>query len=144
MLFCIFQKKRNLADAISQCATLLLVRVVKADLKTTKKKKCKLSNNTSQNNLILNFSPSDSLQLSSTAHLRSCMVNADDYRIFVGDLGNECTDDNLAKAFSKYPTFTRAKVIRDKRTQKSKGYGFVSLMDPEDFVKAMREMNGES
>eukprot|EP00301_Raphidiophrys_heterophryoidea_P003783 c11694_g2_i3.p1 GENE.c11694_g2_i3~~c11694_g2_i3.p1 ORF type:complete len:112 (-),score=24.48 c11694_g2_i3:310-624(-) len=66
-----------------------------------------------------------------------------DYRIFCGDLGNECTDDNLAKAFSKYPTFARARVVRDKKTGKTKGYGFVSFLDPQDFVTAMKEMDGK-
>ena len=33
-----------------------------------------------------------------------------DYRIFVGDLGNEVNDDILAKAFSKYTSFQKAKV----------------------------------
>eukprot|EP00299_Pterocystis_sp_00344_P005042 c16367_g1_i1.p1 GENE.c16367_g1_i1~~c16367_g1_i1.p1 ORF type:complete len:163 (+),score=31.65 c16367_g1_i1:212-700(+) len=65
-----------------------------------------------------------------------------DYRIFVGDLGNECSDDTLAKAFSKYSSFAKARVVRDKRTGESRGYGFVSLLDPEEFVTAMREMNG--
>ncbi|KDO28829.1 hypothetical protein SPRG_20032 [Saprolegnia parasitica CBS 223.65] len=36
-----------------------------------------------------------------------------------------------------------AKVVRDKLTHKSKGYGFVSFLDPFDAAKAMREMNGK-
>ena len=44
-----------------------------------------------------------------------------DYRIFCGDLGNEVTDEILATAFRKYPTFIKARVIRDKRTGKSRG-----------------------
>ena len=34
-------------------------------------------------------------------------------------------------------------VVRDKRTNKTKGYGFVSFKDPGDFANAMRELNGE-
>ena len=67
----------------------------------------------------------------------------DDFRIFCGDLGNEVNDDILARAFSRFPSFLKAKVIRDKRTGKTKGYGFVSFKDPSDYVRAMREMNGE-
>ena len=53
------------------------------------------------------------------------------------------TDETLGRAFSKYTTFVRAKVVRDKRTQKTKGYGFVSFRDPNDYVRAIREMNGK-
>lgn len=67
----------------------------------------------------------------------------DDFRIFVGDLGNEVTDDALTRAFAKYPSFQKAKVIREKKTNKTKGYGFVSFKDSGDFIKAMREMNGK-
>ncbi|KAL4228945.1 RNA-binding protein 42 [Mactra antiquata] len=67
----------------------------------------------------------------------------DDFRLFCGDLGNEVTDEVLARAFSKYSSFVKAKVIRDKRSNKTKGYGFVSFRDPTDYVRAMREMNGK-
>lgn len=67
----------------------------------------------------------------------------DDFRIFCGDLGNDVNDDLLVRTFNKFPSFQRAKVIRDKRTSKSKGYGFVSFKDPQDFIKAMKEMDGE-
>ncbi|VEN52779.1 unnamed protein product [Callosobruchus maculatus] len=66
----------------------------------------------------------------------------DDFRIFCGDLGNDVTDELLVRTFNKFPSFQRAKVIRDKRTNKTKGYGFVSFKDPADFTKAMKEMNG--
>ncbi|XP_013187822.1 RNA-binding protein 42 [Amyelois transitella] len=66
----------------------------------------------------------------------------DDFRMFCGDLGNDVTDELLTRTFSKYTSFQRAKVIRDKRTNKSKGFGFVSFKDPGDFIKAMKEMDG--
>ncbi|XP_060756187.1 RNA-binding protein 42 isoform X1 [Neoarius graeffei] len=69
--------------------------------------------------------------------------DSDDFRIFCGDLGNEVNDDILTRAFSRYPSFLKAKVVRDKRTGKTKGYGFVSFKDPNDYVRAMREMNGK-
>ena len=34
-------------------------------------------------------------------------------------------------------------MIRDKKTNKTKGFGFVSFKEPGDFTKAMREMNGK-
>nr|CAH8832198.1 unnamed protein product [Trichobilharzia regenti] len=66
-----------------------------------------------------------------------------DFRLFCGDLGNEVTDDTLSRAFNRYSSFQKARVVRDKRTGKSRGYGFVSFSDPGDFTRAMREMNGK-
>jgi len=66
-----------------------------------------------------------------------------DFRIFCGDLGNDVTDEVLARTFGRYSSFQKAKVIRDKRTNKTKGFGFVSFKDPSDFTRAMREMNGK-
>ncbi|KAK6742314.1 hypothetical protein RB195_009900 [Necator americanus] len=66
-----------------------------------------------------------------------------DFRIFCGDLGNEVSDELLAKAFRKYPSFRKAKVVRDSRSNKSKGYGFVSFGESDDYVRAMREMDGK-
>ena len=66
-----------------------------------------------------------------------------DFRIFAGDLGNDVTDEVLTRTFGRYPSFQRAKVIRDKKNNKTKGYGFVSFKDPQDFTRAIRELNGK-
>ena len=68
--------------------------------------------------------------------------DAQDYRIFCGDLGNEVNDDTLFRAFSPYKSLQKVKVIRDKRSHKSKGYGFASFKDPKDFLSALKEVNG--
>jgi RNA recognition motif. (a.k.a. RRM, RBD, or RNP domain) len=65
------------------------------------------------------------------------------FRIFVGNLAGEVTDDSLLKAFSKYTSVQKARVIRDKRTTKSKGYGFVSFTSSDDYFQAAREMQGK-
>lgn len=65
------------------------------------------------------------------------------FRIFVGNLAGEVTDDSLLKAFSKYGSVQKAKVIRDKRTTKSKGFGFVSFKEGDDYFQAAREMQGK-
>ncbi|KAJ6782848.1 hypothetical protein PWT90_02847 [Aphanocladium album] len=64
-------------------------------------------------------------------------------RLFVGNLGGETTDDALLKAFARWPSVQRARVIRDKRNSKSKGYGFVSFSDADDFFQAAKEMNNK-
>ena len=61
----------------------------------------------------------------------------------MGDLAGEVTDDTLFRAFSKYPTLVKARVVRDKKTDRSKGYGFVSFSTPDDFLKSWKEMNGK-
>lgn len=64
-------------------------------------------------------------------------------RLFVGNLAGETTDDSLLKAFARWKSVQKAKVVRDKRTTKSKGFGFVSFSDPDDFFQAAKEMNGK-
>lgn len=58
-------------------------------------------------------------------------------------MGNEVNDEVLTNAFKKYESFSKAKVIRDKKTMKSKGFGFVSILKVDDYIKAMREMQGK-
>eukprot|EP00730_Choanoeca_flexa_P016024 TRINITY_DN7490_c0_g3_i2.p1 TRINITY_DN7490_c0_g3~~TRINITY_DN7490_c0_g3_i2.p1 ORF type:complete len:265 (+),score=45.31 TRINITY_DN7490_c0_g3_i2:194-988(+) len=65
------------------------------------------------------------------------------YRIFCGDLGKEVNDDVLGKAFKHYPSFQKARVVRNVATKKSKGYGFVAFADGKDYLKAMKEMQGK-
>lgn len=67
----------------------------------------------------------------------------DDYRVFCGDLGNDVTDELLKSTFEKYPSFVKGKVVRDKRTSKSKGYGFISFKDPVDYARAIKEWDGK-
>ncbi|KAL8933088.1 MAG: hypothetical protein Q9211_005972, partial [Gyalolechia sp. 1 TL-2023] len=43
------------------------------------------------------------------------------FRLFVGNLAGEVTDESLLKAFAKFPSVQKARVVRDKRTTKSKG-----------------------
>lgn len=64
------------------------------------------------------------------------------FRIMVGNLAGEVTDDSLAKAFAQYGV-AKARVVRDKRTTKSKGFGFVAFTDGEQGFKAAREMLGK-
>jgi hypothetical protein len=69
--------------------------------------------------------------------------NPDHPRLFVGNLAGETTDESLLKAFSRWPSVVKTRVIRDKRTSKSKGYGFVSFSNVDEFFSAAKEMNGK-
>ncbi|CRK18644.1 hypothetical protein BN1723_017694, partial [Verticillium longisporum] len=64
-------------------------------------------------------------------------------RLFVGNLAGEVTDESLLKAFARWPSVAKARVVRDKRTSKSKGFGFVAFSDADDFFQAAKEMNGK-
>ncbi|KAG0582463.1 hypothetical protein M758_3G061300 [Ceratodon purpureus] len=66
-----------------------------------------------------------------------------DHRLFCGDLGNEVNDEVLTKAFTRFDSFNMARVVRDKRTGKTKGFGFVSFSNPSDLALAFKEMNGK-
>lgn len=68
--------------------------------------------------------------------------NPNDFRLFVGNIGNEVTDITLRDIFSVYPTFDKARVVRDKNG-KTKGFGFVSFLEAKDFLKALKEWNGQ-
>jgi hypothetical protein len=64
-------------------------------------------------------------------------------RIFIGNLAGEVTDDSLLKAFSAYESVQKARVVRDRRTTKSRGYGFVSFSNSDDYFRAAKEMQGK-
>ncbi len=50
----------------------------------------------------------------------------------------------LAHAFRQYPSFAKARVVRYNRPPyKSKGFGFVSLLDAKDAIRALSEMSGK-
>lgn len=42
----------------------------------------------------------------------------------------------------QYKSLNKARVVHDKRNDKSRGFGFVSFLDPQDFIRALKEMNG--
>ena len=48
------------------------------------------------------------------------------FRLFVGDLSNDVSDDVLSNAFNKYTSFQKARVIRDRLSQKVR-FGGLSL-----------------
>ncbi|KAI3768963.1 hypothetical protein L6452_00059 [Arctium lappa] len=66
-----------------------------------------------------------------------------DYTIFVGDLAADVSDYILQETFKAvYPSIKGAKVVTDRTTGRSKGYGFVRFGDESEQVRAMSEMNG--
>lgn len=62
--------------------------------------------------------------------------------IYVSNLSFSINDEDLAKLFNGYGEVTSAKVIMDKFTNRSKGFGFVEMPDDAAGEKAIKELNG--
>jgi len=63
-------------------------------------------------------------------------------KLFVGGLSWDTTDDGLRQAFASYGEITEAKVITDRDTGRSRGFGFVTFDQDEDAKTAISKMNG--
>ena len=62
-------------------------------------------------------------------------------RLFVGGIPWSLTDATFADLFAKIGKVTSAKIIVDKFTQKSKGFGFVEYENDADADKAIKELS---
>ena len=62
-------------------------------------------------------------------------------KIFVGSLSYNTTDDSLRTAFEAYGTVVTADVIKDRDTNRSKGFGFVEMATPEEAQAAIKALN---
>ncbi len=63
-------------------------------------------------------------------------------KLFVGGLSWDTNDSSLAAAFSAHGTVTEAKVISDRDTGRSRGFGFVTYETSADAQRAIQEMDG--
>ena len=66
-----------------------------------------------------------------------------DQKLYVGNLNFHCGDSELTELFSKVGKVSKANVIFDKESGRSKGFGFVE-MSSEDAEKAIETYNGFS
>ncbi|KAF5758744.1 putative RNA recognition motif domain, nucleotide-binding alpha-beta plait domain superfamily [Helianthus annuus] len=73
------------------------------------------------------------------------MASADvEYRCFVGGLAWATSDQSLQEAFSKYGEVVDSKIINDRETGRSRGFGFVTFRDEHSLRDAIEGMNGQS
>lgn len=63
--------------------------------------------------------------------------------IYVGNLPYRMTEDELRDLFAPFGEVTSAKIIKDKMTDRSKGFGFVEMSDKAAGEKAIGEVNGK-
>jgi RNA recognition motif-containing protein len=63
--------------------------------------------------------------------------------IYVGNLDREVTESELREAFEAFGEVTSCKIITDRFTGASRGFGFVEMSGDEEAKKAMADLNGQ-
>jgi RNA recognition motif-containing protein len=61
--------------------------------------------------------------------------------IYVGNLAYGTTDDDLRSAFAPYGAITSARVVFDKETGRSRGFGFVEMASQSEALAAIEALN---
>jgi len=63
--------------------------------------------------------------------------------IYVGNLSNTTTEDELRSAFEAFGQVTSASIIKDKFSGESRGFGFVEMPSKDEAQEAIDKMNGQ-
>jgi RNA recognition motif-containing protein len=63
--------------------------------------------------------------------------------MYISNLGYHTTDDDLKKMFEQFGSDSSAKVITDRETGRSRGFGFVEMSSNDDAQLAMKGLNGK-
>jgi len=63
-------------------------------------------------------------------------------KVFVGGLSWGTSDDGLKSAFDKFGEIEEAKVITERQTGRSRGFGFVTFSEGDSVKTAIDEMDG--
>lgn len=61
--------------------------------------------------------------------------------IYVGNLHYEISEDQLKEIFEEYGEVTSSKIISDRETGRSKGFGFIEMANDEEANQAISELN---
>jgi hypothetical protein len=64
-------------------------------------------------------------------------------KLYVGNLPYSYRDSDMEQAFAQYGTVTSAKVMMERDTGRSKGFGFVEMSSPAEAQAAIEGMNGQ-
>ncbi|MCU0943362.1 MAG: RNA-binding protein [Hydrogenophaga sp.] len=65
-------------------------------------------------------------------------------KLYVGNLPYTVRDEDLSQAFSAYGSVNSAKVMMERETGRSKGFGFVEMASDAEAQSAIQGMNGQS
>ena len=63
--------------------------------------------------------------------------------IYVGNLKYEVKEQDLQEMFSEYGDVSKVKIVKDRDTDRSKGFGFVTMDDGEEAKAAITALNGK-
>ena len=63
--------------------------------------------------------------------------------LYVGNLSYDMSEENLRTQFAEYGEVQSAKIITDRDTGRSRGFGFVEMNSDGEGKKAMEELNGK-
>ena len=71
------------------------------------------------------------------------MENRTIMNIYVGNLSYNMTDDDLEKLFSAFGTVSESKIVIDRDTDRSKGFGFVEMPNQAEGDEAISQLDGK-
>jgi RNA recognition motif-containing protein len=63
-------------------------------------------------------------------------------KMYVGNIPYNATEEDLRELFSEYGEIESLKILKDQFTDRSKGFGFVEMVNEEDTKKAIIALNG--
>jgi RNA recognition motif-containing protein len=64
--------------------------------------------------------------------------------IFVGNVNYQSTENQLQGLFAEFGTVTSVKIMIDRYTNRSRGFGFVEMPNQEEAERAIEKLNGTS
>jgi len=70
-------------------------------------------------------------------------MSSDNKKLYVGSLPYSITEDELRDMFGQYGSVSSVRIITDKFTGQSKGFGFVEMDSADDAQKAIQGVNGQ-
>ncbi|MDR1964783.1 MAG: RNA-binding protein [Planctomycetaceae bacterium] len=65
-------------------------------------------------------------------------------KIYVGNLAYRTTEDDLRQEFEKYGAVSQVDIITDRETNRSKGFGFVEMLDNDQANAAIQALDGQN
>lgn len=63
-------------------------------------------------------------------------------KLYVGNLPYSVSDENLAEVFGQFGTVESARVVTDRDSGRSKGFGFVEMSSDDEATTAIEKLNG--